>query len=412
MAKLTETKIKALRPRERAYKAFDAHGLYVLVPPSGSLLWRVRLSRDDKEQHLSLGRYPEVGLDDARARAAQLRARLKNGDAATTATLAAELRGAARPHPVRVAPAGDELERVAERWQEDWVKAENLSRKTTVRNDRCFGYLIHELGPRTPIGAIDTPMLQEATERIERTHGRETAHRTLALANKFWRFAMAKRLVSNNPASGLKATEILAPSSERHYAAIIEPRTFGALLRAIDGYAGQPVTRLALQLLALTFVRPGELRLATWGEFTLEGDAPQWDIPRARTKMRESNHVVPLSAQAVSLLRELERHRRGELTFPSLRDGRPLSDNTFNVALRTLGFSNDVHVAHGFRSSAASLLHGLGFDSELVETQLAHARPGVRGVYFRAHLLEQRREMLQRWADYLDGLRKEKANDQ
>ena len=141
MAKLTETKIKALRPRERAYKAFDAHGLYLLVPPSGSLRWRARLKKaDGKEQHLSLGRYPEVSLDDARARAAQLRAGLKNGDAAATATLAADLRGAARPHPVRVAPAGDALEKVAERWQEDWVKGENLARKTTIRNDRCFGY--------------------------------------------------------------------------------------------------------------------------------------------------------------------------------------------------------------------------------------------------------------------------------
>jgi integrase len=385
--------------------------LYLLVPPSGSLLWRVRLGREDgKEQHLSLGRYPKVGIVDARARAAQLRAGLKNGDAATIATLAAELRGAARPHPVRVAPAGDELERVAERWQEEWVKAENLSRKTTVRNDRCFGYLIHELGPRTPIGAVDTPILQEAAERIEQAHGRETAHRTLALANKFWRFAMAKRLVTHNPATGLKATEILAPANERHYAAIIEPAAFGTLLRAIDNYAGQPVTRLALQLLALTFVRPGELRLATWDEFTLEGDTPQWEMRRARMKMRESNHVVPLATQTVTLLRELERHRRDDLVLPSLRKGRPLSDNTFNVALRTLGFSNDVHVAHGFRSSAASMLHGLGFDSELVETQLAHARPGVRGVYFRAHLLEQRRAMLQRWADYLDELRKEKTN--
>jgi integrase len=264
-----------------------------------------------------------------------------------TATLAAELRGAARPHPVRAAPAGDALERVTERWQTEWIKGENHARKTTIRNDRCFGYLIHELGPRTPMGAIDAPILQEAIERIERAHGRETAHRALALANKFWRFAMAKRLVNHNPASGLKATEILAPANERHYDATIEPRAFGALLRAIDGYAGQPVTRLALQLLALTFVRPGELRLATWREFTLDGDAPQWEIPRARMKMRESNHVVPLATQTVTL----------------------------------------------------------GFDSELVETQLAHARPGVRGVYFRAHLLEQRRAMLQRWADYLDELR-------
>jgi integrase len=248
-------------------------------------------------------------------------------------------------------------------------------------------------------------MLQEAIECVERAHGRETAHRTLILANKLWRFTMAKRIANNNPASGLKATEILAPSTERHYAAIIEPRPFGGLLRAIDGYSGQPVTRLALQLLALTFVRPGELRLATWGQFILDSDTPHWEIPRARMKTRASNHVVPLAAQAVRLLRELERHRSDDWAFPSLRKGRPLSDNTFNVALRTLGFSNDVHVAHGFRSSAASLLHGLGYDSELVETQLAHARPGVRGVYFRAHLLEQRRAMMQRWADYLDELR-------
>lgn len=405
MAKLTETKIRALRPRERAYKAFDAHGLYLLVPSSGNPRWRVRLTSDGKEQHLSLGRYPEVSLDDARARALQLRAGLKDGAAVATATLAAQLRGAARPHPVRVAPASDALEKVAERWHQDWLKGENLARKTTIRNDRCFGYLINDLGPRTSIGAVDAPMLQEATERIERAHGRETAHRTLSLANKFWRFAMAKRIVNHNPASGLKAAEILAPANERHYAAIIEPRAFGALLRAVGDYAGQPVTRLALQLLALTFVRPGELRLATWNEFTLDGATPQWEIPRARTKMRESNHAVPLASQTLTLLRELERHRRAELVLPSLRNGRPLSDNTFNVALRTLGFSNDVHVAHGFRSSAASLLHGLGFDSELVETQLAHARPGVRGVYFRAHLLEQRRAMLQRWADYLDELR-------
>ncbi len=218
--------------------------------------------------------------------------------------LAAELRGAPRPHPVRVAPAGDALETVTERWQDEWIRGENHAHKTTIRNDRCFAYLIRELGPRTPIGAVDAPVLQEAIERIEQAHGRETAHRALMLANKLWRFAMAKRVVNNNPASGLKATEILAPTTERHYAAIIEPRAFGVLLRSIDSYAGQPVTWLALQLLAITFVRPGELRLATWREFTLGGDAPQWEIPRARMKMRESNHVVPLATQTVTLLRE------------------------------------------------------------------------------------------------------------
>ena len=238
MAKLTETKIKALRPRERAYKAFDAYGLYFLVPPSGSPHWRVRLARDGKRQDLSLGRYPDVSLDDARARAARLRAGLKNTDAVATAALAAELRGAPRPHPVRVAPAGDALETVTERWQDESIRGENHAHKTTIRNDRCFAYLIRELRPRTPIGAVDAPVLQEAIERIEQAHGRETAHRALMLANKLWRFAMAKRVVNNNPASGLKATEILAPTTERHYAAIIEPRAFGVLLRSIDSTQG------------------------------------------------------------------------------------------------------------------------------------------------------------------------------
>jgi integrase len=405
MAKLTETKIKALRPRERPYKAFDAHGLYLQVPSTGSPRWRVRLSKDGREQHLSLGTYPEVGLEDARARAAQLRAARKRGDHDAAAMLAATLRGAQRPHPVHRTSIGDTLKDVVERWQRDWLSKKGLASSTQVRNDRCLGYLLRELGPQTPIATIDTPTLQEAIQRIERLHGAETPRRALTLANALWRFAMANRIVSGtNPATGLKADDFLKPHKEQRFAAITEPRAFRGLLRAIDAYAGQPVTRLALQILALTFQRPGELRLARWSEFDLDASEPLWVIPVARMKTRESDHTVPLARQTVSLLRELERHRRDEWAFPSLRPARPLSDNTFNVALRSLSYSRDVHVAHGFRSSASSLLHQKGFDHDVIEQQLAHKRPGVAGIYNRSHLLEQRRGMMQAWADYLDDL--------
>jgi integrase len=221
---------------------------------------------------------------------------------------------------------------------------------------------------------------------------------------------MGKRLVSNNPASGLTARDFLKPYAKRKFAAITEPKKFGALLCAIDGHTGQPVTRIALQLLALLFVRPGELRLARWSEFDLDTELPQWVVPQSRMKMRRdpesSDHVVPLATQTVALLRELHQHRVDDLAFPSLRKGRPLADATFTAALRTLGFNGDTHVAHGFRASATSMLHSLGFDPELVETQLSHKRPGVRGIYFRAHLLAERRQMMQRWADYLDELRR------
>jgi integrase len=214
--------------------------------------------------------------------------------------------------------------------------------------------------------------------------------------------------VSTNPASGLAGRDFLKPYAKRKFAAITDAKKFGELLRAINGHTGQPVTRIALQLLALTFVRPGELRLANWSEFDLDSDVPQWVIPQARMKMRRdpdsSDHVVPLARQSVALLRELQQHRVDDLAFPSLRKGRPLADATFTAALRTLGFDGNTHVAHGFRASASSLLHALGYHPELVETQLAHKRPGVRGVYFRAHLLAERRQMMQRWADYLDDL--------
>ena len=227
------------------------------------------------------------------------------------------------------------------------------------RDERCLNYLVNALKPSTSMSTVDAPTLQEAIERIELAHGNEMPRRALRIANGLWRFAMGKRIVTTNPASGLAGRDFLKPYAKRKFAGITDAKKFGELLRAINGHTGQPVTRIALlQLLARTFVRPGELP-AMWPEFDLDSDVPQWVVPQGRMKMRRdpdsSDHVVPLARQSVVLLRELQQHRVDDLAFPSLRKGRPLADATFTAALRTLGYDGNTHVAHGFRASASSL---------------------------------------------------------
>jgi integrase len=217
------------------------------------------------------------------------------------------------------------------------------------------------------------------------------------------RFAVASGRAKRDPAADLKGA--LAPVKVQSHAAIIEPKRIGALLRAIDGYQGQPAVMFALRLAPLVFVRPGELRGAEWLEFDL--DAAEWRIPGTRMKMGEP-HLVPLSTQAITLLEELHKHTgEGRLLFPSLRSkARPISDNTLNAALRRLGYSGDEQTAHGFRSIASTRLNELGFAPDVIELQLAHAeRNKVRAAYNRAERLAERRKMMQAWADYLDGLR-------
>jgi integrase len=415
MAKLTETKLRGARPG----KHFDANGLYALVPKqAGSIWWRIRLLDGRREQHLSLGTWPETSLDDARIRAATVRAARKRSD--DVALLAAKLRGASAPHQSTVVKSEptDALEAVVKRWNK-W-RAENERERapaTMVRNDNCVRYLVNALGPITSMATIDVQALQQAIIHIKSVHKREMAKRTLQLANQLWQYAMHERIVPHNPRSGINTKFVLGEQQKGEFSAITEPKPFGALLRTINAYTGYPVTRIALQLLALTFVRPGELRTARWSEFDLDSDVPQWVIPIARMKMRSDkergDHIVPLSKQAVALLRDLHmlRDAEGELVCPGLRKGKPISDAVFTTALRQMGVGAAAHHAHGFRKSATSMLHGLGFNAELVETQLGHKRPGIRGIYFKAHLLAERRPMMQRWADYLDELTRMTAHD-
>ena len=253
------------------------------------------------------------------------------------------------------------------------------------------------------MNAITAQELLAALRRIEARGKHETAHRVRALAGRVLRFAVATGRAAHDVAADLK--DALAPVKSRNFASVTDPVRVGQLVRAIDGYDGQPMTALALKLAPLVFVRPGELWGAEWSEFDLEN--AEWRIPGSRMKMGEL-HIVPLSVQAVTILRELQVLTGTlRLVFPSLLSlDRPMSENTINAALRRLGYSGDEQTGHGFRSMASTLLNEQGFPPDVIELQLAHSeRNKVRAAYNRAQRLAERREMMQRWADYLDGLR-------
>jgi integrase len=245
--------------------------------------------------------------------------------------------------------------------------------------------------------------LLSVLRKIEGRGTHETAHRAKQHCGRVFRFAVATSRAERDITADLRGA--LAPVSSRHRAALTEPARIGELLRAIETYQGQPITAYALKLAPLVFVRPGELRAAEWSEFDLE--ASEWRIPAARMKMREP-HIVPLSSQAVLILRDLQPlSGAGRYVFPSLRTpSRPMSNNTVNAALRRLGYSKDEMTGHGFRALASTCLNEQGWHPDLIELQLAHAeRNKVRAAYNRAQRLSERRKMMQAWSDYLDRLR-------
>lgn len=256
----------------------------------------------------------------------------------------------------------------------------------------------------TPVGEIDTEQLHQTLRRLTGKGTIETAERVRSLASRIFRYAVATGRAGQDPAASL--AEAIPASKTKHFAAIIDPTEIGALLRAIDGYEGQPSVSFALKLAPHVFVRPGELRTAEWSEIDLEKG--EWIVPAAKAK-KGRDHLVPLSRQAVQLLTELKRwtgNRR--YVFPGIRDprNRPISDNALNAALRRMGYTHDQMVSHGFRTLASTRLNELGFDADHIEFQLAHVnRDRIRGIYNRAQWVEQRRAMMQSWSDYLDGLK-------
>jgi integrase len=254
----------------------------------------------------------------------------------------------------------------------------------------------------SPVGEINAPELLAVLRRIEGRGALETAHRIHQVSGQVFRYAIATGRAQRDPSADLRGA--LPPVREKHHAALSKPADVAGLMRAIAGYQGSFVVRCALRLAALTFVRPGELRKAEWSELDL--DEGMWRIPARRMKMR-AEHLVPLSRQAVEILRELHPLTgAGRYVFPGARTtGRPMSENAITAALRRMGYERGQMTAHGFRTMASTLLNELGWPADAIERQLAHVeRDGVRDAYNRAEYLAERRRMMQAWADYLGGL--------
>jgi integrase len=399
---LSDTRIRTTRPGERPVRLYDERGLYLEITTNGGRWWRFKYRFEGKEKLLSMGTYPDTPLKAARDRRDRARALLEEG------VDPSEARRAEKASRSEVVING--FEAVAREWHATirlrQVSAGHAARTLIRLEQDVFPWL-----GGLPVGEIKAPQLLQTIRRIEARGAIETAHRALQACGQVFRYAIATGRAERDPAPDLRGA--LKPVLVQHMAAITDPKRVGELLRAIESYKGMPITRAALQLAPLVFVRPGELRKAEWTEFDL--DAAEWRIPAARMKRTKQEklsgtaHVVPLSRQALAILRELQPLTgHGRYLFPSPRTGeRPMSDNGVLSALRRMGFPSDEMTGHGFRAMARTLLaERLNVDEAVIEAQLAHAvKDSLGRAYNRTEFLEQRRKMLQTWADYLDKLR-------
>jgi integrase len=387
---LTETRIRAAKPAAKPYKVFDERGLFMLVKPNGNPCWHFKYRFEGREKLISLGTYPNVPLK---------RAREKRDDARR---LVADGVDPSARRKAEKAALSDTFEAVAHEYLE--VKRKSLAQTTAdKRLSRFEAFLFPRIGTR-PISRITVPEFLEALRRIERHGKNETAHRLRSESGQIFRYAIATARAERDITVDLRGA--LAPVVVRNHASITDPAGIGQLLRAIDGYQGrQQTTEAALKLAPLVFVRPGELRAARWEEISLE--AAEWRIPAARMKMRDI-HIVPLSRQAMEVLTDLaEITGPSGFVFPGMRDpNRPMSNNAITAALRRMGYTGEEMTWHGFRSLASTALNEQGYPPDVIELQLAHKeRNEVRAAYNKAQRLDERRKMMQSWADYLDRLK-------
>ena len=391
---LTDTACKNAKPKPdgKPAKYADEKGMYLLVNQTGKY-WRLDYRYANKRKTLAIGVYPTVTLKDAREKRDVAR-RLLAEDIDP-----GEHRKVTKAS--KVLQAENSFEAVAREWftkfKPTWTDghAERIIRR--LERD-----IFPWLGSR-PIADIEAPELLTNLQRIERRGAIETAHRAMQNTSQIFRYAIATGRAKYNPAADL--TGALAPTIKTSFPTITDPTKIAELLRAIDGYQGTLATQCALKLAPLVFVRPGELRQAEWGEVDLENAL--WVIPAARMKMREK-HVVPLSRQAIAILSELKPLTgNGRYVFPGARsNGRPMSENTVNAALRRLGYDKDTMTGHGFRHMASTLLNEQGWNRDAIERQMAHAeRNSIRATYNYAEYLPERNKMMQAWADYLDSLK-------
>jgi integrase len=390
---LTDRQVKAAKPQDKKFKLADEKGLYLEVRPNGSKYWRMKYRFHGKEKLAAFGVYPDVSLADARKQRDTARQQLAQGIDPNAAKRAEKQAG-------REA-AENSFELIAREWFD--LKMKDRSKDHRARTLRAMERdLFPTLGSR-PVNDITPAELLQVLRKIEARGTIETAHRVKQTASAVFRYGVATSRCERDPSADLKGA--LATHKTKHLAAITDPAEAGRLMLAIEGYTGTPVVKAALQCSALWFCRPGEVRHLEWAQVNWEGS--RLEFAAEKTGL---DHIVPLSRQSLEILRELEPITgRSRYVFPSARGAsRPLSENGVRTALRTLGYANDQMTPHGFRAMARTLLDEvLGYPPHIIEQQLAHAVQDAMGrAYNRTQHLEQRRKMMQHWADYLDQLRK------
>lgn len=400
---LTDIQIRNAKPKETQQKLSDGGGLQLWIAPTGSKLWRLAYRYAEKQKKLALGSYPEMSLQEARKARANAKALLTQGIDPSQQKRLEKITKANNEANTFEAIASELLERKRE---------EGKAESTLAKLEWLYGLANEGLAKR-PIADITAPEILGVLKVAEGRKRLETARRLRAVISEVFRHAIVTARAKFNPASDLVGA--IRNPKVTHRAAILEPVAFGGLLRAIDGFDGQPTTIAALKLMALLFQRPGELRFAKWEEFDFEKAV--WTIPAARTKMRRE-HMVPLPRQAIAVLQELKGiSGRCELVFQGngkasqpdkASEVRPISENTLNAALRRLGYAQDEMSAHGFRATASTLLNESGkFSPDAIERALAHVeKDSVRAAYARGAYWQERVQMGQWWADQLDVWRK------
>lgn len=392
---LTDVKVRNAKPQDKPYKFSDSGGLFLLITSSGSKYWRLKYRFEGKEKLLAIGVYPNVSLAEAREKRDHAKKQIANGVDPSAFKKASK-------QAVKMVEEGN-FEFVAREW---YLK--NCQRWSPNYQELVIGRLKNYIFPwlgSCQIAEISPSQLLDVLRRIESKGILETAHRVYQICGQIFRYAVATGRASRDPIGDLRGA--LLPTKVKHYASILEPKKVGELIRVINGYEGYFVTKCALRLAPLVFVRPGELRKAEWSEIDL--DNSEWNIPAEKMKMRQP-HLVPLSKQAEEILKELyPLTGAGKYVFPSILSKKcPMSDNTINAALKRLGYESKDLTAHGFRAMARTLLDEvLGFRPDIIEHQLAHAvRDPLGRAYNRTSHLQMRREMMQKWANYLDEVAK------
>jgi integrase len=389
---LTAAKVREIKASKKPRRLFDERGLYLEVSPAGGKWWRLKYRFGGKEKRLSLGVYPDTSLKDARDRRDASRKLLADG------VDPSDNRKAMRS--TSLDRAANSFEVVAREWftkfSSEWVPNHRANVIRLFERD-----IFPMIGARA-VSDVKVPELLTMLRRIEARGALNTAHRARGSCSQVLRYAVATGRCERDPSADLRGA--LPPKKGGHFAATTEPSELAGILRAMDGYEGDLVVRCALRVAPLVFVRPGELRTAEWKDFDL--DAAEW---RYKVRKTDTDHIVPLSRQAIGILREVQPLTgNGRFVFPGARtDKRPMSDNAILAAMRRMGINKQEMTGHGFRAVARTILDEvLGVRPDFIEHQLAHAVRDPNGrAYNRTAHLPERRKMMQEWADYLDKLK-------